>query len=295
MTDFKSQMELYSSLTEKGLAQYMNNNSIPASLREVMNYSLFAGGKRLRPALVLACAQMCGGNLEDAIPFACGVEMIHTYSLIHDDLPALDNDDYRRGRLTSHKAFDEAKAILAGDALLSYAFEIMLKEALSSKKPENAINALDCLANAAGAQGMVAGQWVDVISEGKQIDEKTLEYIHKNKTAALIIGSLKAGAFSAGADLQSINDITVYGKELGLAFQIMDDILDVQGDSDVLGKPVGSDAANNKPTYVSLFGIPGAFEKAKQHTKLAIEALNSFGDKADFLMKLAETMLIRNK
>jgi len=293
--DIKEQLLAYSSMTEQALKVYLSDEKIPSDFREVMGYSLFAGGKRLRPALVMGAAELCGGRSEDVMPFACGIEMIHTYSLIHDDLPAIDNDDYRRGRLTSHKAFDEAKAILAGDGLLSFAFEIMLRAALTGKEPLHLLRAAEDIAHAAGVQGMVAGQWVDVRSEGQQLDMETLEYIHDNKTAAMIVGALKAGAHAAGADEPAVTALARYGRELGLTFQIIDDILDVVGDQKELGKPVGSDAANQKQTYVTRLGVEGAFAEAVKHTGEASAALEVFGEKAVFLDQLAQYLLKRRK
>lgn len=292
MTDkFLKQLNEYSSLTEEKMAEYLDNSGIPEDLSEVMKYSVMAGGKRLRPALVLSCSSLLGGKIEDAIPFACAMEFIHTYSLIHDDLPALDNDDYRRGKLTSHKKFGEDKAILAGDALISFAFEIMLEAC----KNMNQTKAAMFISQAAGARGMVAGQWVDVKLNGQFVDEKTMEYIHLNKTAALIIGALKAGASCANAGEKDIEKMSAFGREIGYTFQIIDDILDVVGDSAELGKATGSDEANNKTTYVTLFGLENAKKEAERHTEIALEQLSEYGENAWFLRELAKYLLNRKK
>ena len=284
-------IELYSQIVNVKMEEYINNAEIPKKLQEAMAYSVFAGGKRLRPALTLAACEMFNGNIEKALPFACAIEFIHTYSLIHDDLPALDNDDYRRGRLTSHKVFGEDLAILAGDALLSYAFEIML----FATEDKRDILASRYIAYAAGAKKMVAGQWVDVCSNGVKIDYDKMQYIHLNKTAAMIIGAIKAGAVCGDADEKDILIMEEYAKEIGYTFQIVDDILDVEGDAEQLGKNTGSDELNNKTTYVTMFGIDGAKEKAREHTEKAISLLNEFGERAEFFRELAKYLLTRKK
>lgn len=201
-----------------------------------MNYSLKAGGKRLRPILTLEACKLVGGNEKDAYPFAVAIEMIHTYSLIHDDLPALDNDDLRRGRKTNHKVYGEAMAILAGDGLLNYAYEIMLRESLSKGEPEKYLKAINEIAKASGIYGMIGGQVVDIESEGKSIDMEKLDFIHMNKTAAIIIGCMRAGAIIGGASEEELENVTKYAKNIGLSFQIVDDILDIVGDEAKLGK-----------------------------------------------------------
>lgn len=288
---FEENLNRYIALTENAINEYLSNKDIPLELQETMKYSSLAPGKRLRPALLINACEICGGKAEDAIPFACAMEFIHTYSLIHDDLPALDNDDMRRGRPTLHKKYDEARAILTGDALLSYAFEI----ALDAADNMNKVKAAREIAVAAGATKMVAGQWVDVTLNGKVVDEKTMEYIHLNKTAAMIIGATRAGAFVAGADEEKIEALSVYARAIGYTFQIIDDVLDVEGDSESLGKNVGSDAANNKMTFVTLFGVDGAKEQAKKYTEQAIKSLDAFGEKAEFMRHLAQYLLNRKK
>ncbi len=284
-------IETYNALVNKKMEEYIYNSNIPSDIQNVIAYSVFAGGKRLRPAILLASCELFGGKTEKALPYACAIEFIHTYSLIHDDLPALDNDDYRRGKLTSHKKFGEDIAILAGDALLSYAFEIMLEASCDM----SGVLASRYIANAAGIKGMVAGQWVDVKSNGEKIDFEKMKYIHLNKTAAMIIGAAKAGAVCGGADLADVDLMGEYAKEIGYTFQIVDDILDVIGDSDELGKKVGSDELNNKTTYVTLFGLDGAKKQAEEHTELAIKLLEKFGVKAEFFIELSKYLLNRKK
>ena len=291
MSNLNEKLNEYNALTEARMQEYLCKSDIPEELRKVMSYSVFAGGKRLRPALVLASCELFCDNIEKALPFACAIEFIHTYSLVHDDLPSMDNDDWRRGRLTSHKVFGEDKAILAGDGLLSYAFDIMLENC----KDENSINAARYISRAAGVNGMVAGQWVDVSSNGKKITEDLMHYIHINKTAALIIGALKAGASCGNAGLEDISVIEEYGRCIGYTFQIIDDILDVVGDEKALGKATGSDEANDKTTYVTLFGVEGAKKQAEEYTNKAISIMDRYGEKAVFFKELAKYLLNRNK
>ncbi|MBE7091579.1 MAG: polyprenyl synthetase family protein [Clostridiales bacterium] len=291
MSNLDTKLNEYNRLVEEKMQEYLSKKNIPEELQKAMAYSVFAGGKRLRPALVLAACELFCDDLSKALPFACAIEFIHTYSLIHDDLPSMDNDDFRRGRLTSHKVFGEDKAILAGDGLLSYAFDIML----DNLKTSNEINAAKYISTAAGVNGMVAGQWIDVSSNGKNINEETMHYIHMNKTAALIIGAIKAGASCGGASNEDILTLENYGQEIGYTFQIIDDILDVVGNDEDLGKLTGSDAANNKTTYVTLFGIEGAQNKAKEHTENALNIMNKYGEKGQFFNELALYLLNRKK
>ena len=291
MSNLNEKLNQYNALVEAKMQEYLCKKDIPEELQKTMAYSVFAGGKRLRPALVLATCELFCDNLEKALPFACAIEFIHTYSLVHDDLPSMDNDDYRRGRLTSHKVFGEDKAILAGDGLLSYAFDIMLENC----KDENSINAAKYISNAAGVNGMVAGQWVDVSSNGKKITEDVMHYIHINKTAALIIGAIKAGAVCGNAREEDIKNLEEYGRCIGYTFQIIDDILDVVGDKEALGKETGSDEANDKTTYVTLFGVEGAKKQAEEYTEKAISIMERYGEKAMFFKDLAMYLLNRNK
>jgi len=288
---FLIKLDEYSKAVETEMQCVLAETGLLEDFAKTMSYSVMAGGKRLRPALVLATASLCGGDLKDALPFACAIEFIHTYSLIHDDLPALDNDDYRRGKLTCHKKFGEDKAILAGDGLLNFAFEIML----DACDTVNKIKAAKSIANAAGVKGMIAGQWVDVKLNGQSVDRETMEFIHLHKTADLIIGAVKAGAYSADVSQEKIEAITMYAKEIGYSFQIVDDILDVEGSMEDLGKAIGSDSANNKTTYVTLFGLDGAKREAEIHTKNAVKALEIFEEDTRFFKDLAFYLLTRKK
>lgn len=266
----------------------------PQRLYEAMNYSVFAGGKRLRPVLMLSACDAVGGYIDDALPFACAIEMIHTYSLIHDDLPAMDNDDYRRGALTCHKKFDEGLAILAGDCLLNYAFEIMLNEVYKRNDRKYAL-AAKLISQYSGTQGMIVGQVVDIESENKKIDDKTLMFIHDNKTGGLIKAALMAGAVIGGADEDQISSFEKIGYNMGIAFQIKDDILDVTATQEVLGKPVFSDEKNNKITYVSLYGLKSAQEDYMTLSEGAVRLIEDLGSKADFLKEYAEKLIYREK
>lgn len=266
---------------------YQNN------IFDSMNYSLKAGGKRLRPILTLEACKLVGGNKKDAYPFAVAIEMIHTYSLIHDDLPALDNDDLRRGRKTNHKVYGEAMAILAGDGLLNYAYEIMLRESLSKGEPEKYLKAINEIAKASGIYGMIGGQVVDIESEGKSIDMEKLDFIHMNKTAAIIIGCMRAGAIIGGASEEELENVTKYAKNIGLSFQIVDDILDIVGDEAKLGKKVGSDIDNEKSTYPSLIGLEKSKETANKliaEAKMSIDYINK---DSEFLNNLADYIVDR--
>ncbi len=283
---------------EQALHQYLPQNlSLQSILLESMKYSVFAGGKRLRPILMLAACELVGGSIEKAIPFACAVEFIHTYSLIHDDLPAMDNDDYRRGKLTNHKVYGDGIAILAGDALLNYAFELMLDTILQQAKSDtdykNQILAMKEIASAAGIHGMIGGQVVDLISENKKIENKTVEFIHQKKTAALIIASVRAGAILGNANEQEISYLTEYAENIGLGFQIKDDILDIYGDEKKLGKKTGSDLQNHKATYPSVYGLDFSIEKVNDLFKKSIIAIRPFGEKARFLIELADYLAQR--
>ncbi len=290
MTDFLSaQLERYTELVNNKMTEYFSDNEIPEDLREAMAYSVFAGGKRLRPALILASCEYCGGDINKALPFACAMEFIHTYSLIHDDLPAMDNDDYRRGRLTSHKKFGEDRAILAGDGLLSFAMQIMVDNICD----QGTLNASRAIATGAGVKGMVAGQWVDVTLNGSVFDRKTMEYIHLNKTAAMIIAAAKAGAYCANCDEETVKLFEKYALYIGYTFQIIDDILDVEGDEKELGKAVGSDKENQKTTYVTLYGIEGARKEAKDYTEKAKQIFDEKNEKAKFFVELAEYLFLR--
>ncbi len=291
MLNAEKKLEEYSRIVENEMTKLLKADGIPVQLQQTMAYSVLAGGKRLRPALLMEACKLCGGTESRALPFACAMEFIHTYSLIHDDLPAMDNDDYRRGKLTSHKKFGEAKAILTGDGLLSYAFEILLDACCDP----SSVAAARMIASAAGVKGMLAGQWVDVDLNGDIFEQTTMEYIHLHKTADMITGALLAGAACAGAEKEKLVQLESYGKGIGYTFQIVDDILDIEGSSEELGKKTGSDAANHKTTYVILFGLEGARQKAEEHTAAAIEAVKSFGEEAAFFIALAQYLLKRKK
>ncbi|MRZ81053.1 polyprenyl synthetase family protein [Paeniclostridium sordellii] len=279
---------------EQILNEYMpKEEGYQKKIFESMNYSLKAGGKRLRPILTLESCKIVGGEEEDAIAFAVAIEMIHTYSLIHDDLPALDNDDLRRGRKTNHKVYGEAMAILAGDGLLNYAYEIMLKESIGKNDPEKYLKAINEIAKSAGIYGMIGGQVVDIESEGKKIDMDKLDFIHMNKTAAIIIGCMRAGAIIGNATDKQLEDITKYAKNIGLSFQIVDDILDIVGDEAKLGKNVGSDIDNEKSTYPSLIGLEKSKEVANQLIKEAKASINQISKDNAFLNGLAEYIVDR--
>ncbi|NLM12242.1 MAG: polyprenyl synthetase family protein [Epulopiscium sp.] len=259
---------------------------------DAMRYSSFAGGKRLRPILMLSAFEAVGGVGEIVYPFACALEMIHTFSLIHDDLPAMDNDDYRRGKLTNHKVYGEGLAILAGDALLNLAFETMIT-ATKKHRSWEAIDAMDVIAYAAGIKGMIGGQVVDLISENKIIDLDTLHYIHKNKTTAIIQAALKAGALLGKGTPEEIEALDKFGYCLGMAFQIQDDILDIISTQEELGKPIKSDEKNGKATFVSLKGLDFSKQYVKQLSQDAIHYMEDFKEKGQFLSWLSEYLMSR--
>ena len=260
--------------------------NVPERLEETVRYTLFAGGKRLRPALTLATAELISGDDTSALPAACALEMIHTYSLIHDDLPSMDDDDLRRGKPSCHKVYGEALAILAGDALLTMAFD-----ALAETENPTVIREV---ARAAGAGGMVAGQVLDLQSEGQRIEADELQRIHELKTGALIRASVRTGAILADADTESLARLTDYAEHIGLAFQIADDVLDVAGQESATGKPVGSDEAKEKATYPSLMGLDGAKGLAAKEIDAALAALEPFGAEATPLRELARFIVERD-
>ncbi len=267
----------------------------PEPVFRSVRYSVFAGGKRLRPVLVIAAAEICGARAEDVLPVACAIEMIHTYSLIHDDLPAMDDDDFRRGKPTNHRVFGEALAILAGDALLTEAFRLMTdRGAMRDVPPERLLDVAREIAEAAGFSGMIAGQAVDIASEGIPPDGETLDFIHSRKTERMITVSLRAGAILAGAEAGALEALTGYGRRIGLAFQISDDILNVEGTAEALGKGTGSDAARKKLTYPALYGLESSKEKARALAGEAVRCLDRFGDEAQPLRALATYIVERN-
>ena len=261
-----------------------------------MRYSLFAGGKRLRSILCLAAAEAVGGSLETAMPAAVTLEMIHTYSLIHDDLPSMDNDDLRRGRPTNHKVFGEALAILAGDGLMAEGLAVLARAGVKGLvKPELALAALDVIIRATSSEGMVAGQVVDILSEGVEVDEATVMFIHTHKTGALITASVTSGAILGGGDDGMIKSLNRYGRRIGLAFQIIDDILDIEGDPGEMGKYSGMDEARGKATYPSVIGQSRSLEVARELVNEGTTALADFGPEADPLREIAKYLLTRQK
>lgn len=262
---------------------------------ESMNYSLLCGGKRLRPVLMLGTYELFRDNVEEIIPFACAMEMIHTYSLIHDDLPAMDNDDYRRGRLSNHKKFGEATGILAGDGLLNRAFETGLEAALKSNvEITSSVKALYEIAKSSGADGMIGGQIVDIYGHDKISSVEELKYMYSLKTGAIIKSSVKAGAILGGADEKQLKALELYAENIGIAFQIEDDILDVTSTQEKLGKKIGSDIANDKVTYLSFASIEQSRKDVEKFTQEAIKSLETFGDRAVHLIELAKYLTNRD-
>jgi geranylgeranyl diphosphate synthase, type II len=266
----------------------------PALIFEAVRYSVFAGGKRLRPILCMAAAEAVGGKKESVLPAACALEMIHTYSLIHDDLPAMDNDDFRRGKPTSHKVFGEGMAVLAGDALLTEAFRVLCdRERMPGIPPERILQVSREIAEAAGFSGMVGGQVKDLLAEGEELDLKSLCAIHRLKTGALILASLRSGAILAGAGEAPLAQLSDYGWRIGLAFQIVDDILNVEGDPELLGKGTGSDAARGKVTFPALLGVEASRDRAKELVREALVSLETLGEAAAPLSAIARHILER--
>ncbi|SCY98733.1 polyprenyl synthetase family protein [Alkaliphilus peptidifermentans] len=291
--DLQHQFKEYIQWVNNKLEVYLTNNGTKnKQLFDAMSYSIFAGGKRLRPVLALGAYHMFKDDTQEVMPYACGLEMIHTYSLIHDDLPAMDDDDFRRNKPTNHKVFGEGVAILAGDGLLNYAFEIMLADALINKNVKY-YNAIYEISRAAGVHGMIGGQLVDLESEGKTIDIETLDYIHFNKTASMIIASLKVGTIIGDGNQNDINNMEIIGKNLGLAFQIRDDILDIIGNQEMLGKDIGSDQQNEKSTYPSIYGLEYSKNKVMELTQEVDDILSKYGEKALFLRELSLFLMER--
>jgi geranylgeranyl diphosphate synthase type II len=276
----KAYLEDRQGIVEEALQRYLPVEDIPPEIYEAVRYSVFNGGKRIRPILCLAAAEAVGGDLAPAMPVACALELIHTYSLIHDDLPSMDNDDFRRGKPTCHKVFGENMAILAGDALLTEAFVLLSRAEKVMFSAERRLAVIQEIAYAAGICGMVGGQALDVISEKYSADENTLREIHRRKTGALIVAAVKSGAIIFGAGKDKIQSLTEYGMNVGQAFQIADDILNVEGDRELMGKETGSDAARNKLTYPSLLGIKTAKERLAQHIEAAVASLSGFNERA---------------
>ena len=294
--ELKDYLKDRSALVDKALDRWLPaEDFLPHSLHQAMRYSIFAGGKRLRPILMVAASEAVGGSAQQVMHAACAMEMIHTYSLVHDDLPAMDDDGFRRGRPTNHKVYGEATAILAGDALLTEAFRLLADaKANESVPPKTVLRVIELVARYAGSQGMVGGQVVDMESEGKEIDFPTLEYIHTHKTGGLILASVQVGALLGGGDEEQFAALTRFGGAAGLAFQIADDILDVVGDQAELGKDVGSDQARGKVTYPALLGLSEARQRASELCDIAVESLTPLGDAAKTLQVLARYIVDRN-
>ena len=292
--NFKAEWKKRADLVEEGLLRELKK--VPAydeTLEKAMEYSLMAGGKRLRPVLLMAAADAVGKDGAAFLTTGCAIEMIHTYSLIHDDLPAMDNDDYRRGKPTNHKVFGDGIAVLAGDALLTLAFEVMLRQ--EGAAPETLVTVVSEMSRAAGPYGMVGGQVLDLEGEGRHLDLTALRKIHMGKTGALFCAAIRSGAILAGAKEEELAALTLYAERFGLAFQITDDILDVTGDEAAIGKPVGSDVRNEKATYVTLTSLEEAKKLAEDAVDEAVAALDIFGERAAFLRDLALFLLGRKK
>lgn len=279
--DFNQQLKRKIEIIDKNLDSMLPSaDTYPPVIHEAMRYSVFSGGKRLRPVLLISAYELFDERIDDCMPLACAIEFIHTYSLIHDDLPAMDDDDTRRGKPTCHKVFGEGMAVLTGDALLNHAFEVMLDDI--ARNPHH-IAAATAIAKAAGIGGMIGGQVVDLLYENKPVDDGVLQYIHQHKTAALICAAVKAGALAAGADEVHVQAMEQYGLALGMAFQISDDILDV----DEGGKE------EVKATYPALYGIEASIKAAQEFTQHAIDAIAVFGQKGTFLKEMASYMMQR--
>ena len=294
--DFKKELKQYQEVINSELKKYIETKKCPEEMLNFsMEYSLMAGGKRLRPILVMATYQIFKKNIQECIPFAVAIEMVHNFSLIHDDLPGIDNDDFRHGKPTNHKQFNEATAILAGDRLLNYAYRVISKELENSKKEDLSKKIRIFQEFSESVDKMIKGEFVDTEVEGKQISDETLEYIHKNKTGALLTLCVRMGAILAETSKEDLDRLTFYAEKIGLAFQIKDDILSEEGDEKVLGKPVGNDKILEKCTYVSKYGLSGAKEKLENLTKEAIEEIQIYNEKAEFLVELAKYIKERNK
>ncbi|MCK5826601.1 MAG: polyprenyl synthetase family protein [Desulfuromusa sp.] len=282
-------------LVDSALDRYLPGaEMLPTRLHEAIRYSVFAGGKRIRPILMLAACEAVGGEIKKVLPAACAIEMVHSYSLIHDDLPAMDDDDFRRGNLTNHKVYGEATAILAGDGLLTEAFILLSNKDVWGDVPvENARETINIIAKSSGSRGMVGGQVVDMEAEKTPIDLPTLEYIHTHKTGALILAAVEIGALLGGASVEQRRALCRYGEAAGLAFQVADDILDIVADQSQLGKDVGSDQQRGKATYPALLGLAGARQHADELRKRALSALDIFSASAQPLREIATYIINR--
>ena len=294
--DFKEQLKVYQEIVNNELKKYIRTENVPEKvLNNSMEYSLMAGGKRIRPILVIAAYKIFDEDIEKCMPYAVAIEMVHNFSLIHDDLPGIDNDDFRHGKPTNHKKFNEATAILAGDGLLNNAYIVISNDLKNTNEAElkNKLTVFNEFSNA--VDRMIAGEYIDTEYEGKQISNEYLEYIHKNKTGALLRLSVRMGTILANATDEDLSRLTLYAEKIGLAFQIKDDILSEEGNEEILGKPVGNDKKMEKCTYVSKYGLNGAKEILEKITKEAIDEINIYGEKAEFLKQLAIYIKDRNK
>ena len=294
--NFQEELNKRTQAAETVLKKYLpKEEGFAVTMAQAMNYSMLAGGKRLRPVLMQETYRLFGGSEEVVEPFMAAMEMIHTHSLIHDELPALDNDDYRRGRLTTHKVYGEAMGVLSGVALLNYSYEVMLTAFDMTKEKDRVIRALRIMADKTGIHGMLGGQSVDVENDGKPVKKEVLDYIYQNKTSALIECAMMTGAVLAGAPEEAVKVIEEAARGIGLTFQIQDDILDVTSTSEELGKPVHSDEKNNKVTYVTLFGLEGAKRESATFSEKAISLLESLEQKNEFLNLLVAKLVNRRK
>lgn len=299
MVNFQDELKKRTEEIEAVLKSYLpKEEGFAKTMAQAMNYSVLAGGKRLRPMLILETSRMFGGEDKLAYPFMAAMEMIHTHSLVHDDLPALDNDDYRRGRLTTHKVYGEAMGVLSGVALLNYAYEVMLTAfdlAEDEKARARVVKALKVMSHKTGLYGMLGGQSVDVENDGKPMSREMLDYIYENKTSALIEGSMMAGAILGGASAEEVAVVEKAASNIGLAFQIQDDILDVTSTAEELGKPIHSDEKNHKTTYVTLMGIDKASQQVAELSEEAVKLLEGLNKKNEFLFTLVKELVGRRK
>ena len=299
MVNFQDELKKRTEEINKVIQSYLpEEEGFAKTMAQAMNYSILAGGKRLRPMLILETLRLFGGEEKLAYPFMAAMEMIHTHSLVHDDLPALDNDDYRRGRLTTHKVYGEAMGVLSGVALLNYAYEVMLTAFDTADTPDcqaHVIQALKVMSHKTGLYGMLGGQSVDVENDGKPLEHEMLDYIYKNKTSALIEASMMTGAVLAGASEKELKVVEQAAENIGLAFQIQDDILDLTSTAEELGKPIGSDLRNEKTTYVSLHGMREAEEAVEEYSKEAVEILENLSEENEFLDQLIVSLIHRKK
>lgn len=295
--NIKSYLNERKKLIDHALDKYLPRiDEYPDKIHKAMRHSIFAGGKRLRPILTISSCEIVGGNIDLALPTACAIECIHTYSLIHDDLPCMDDDDLRRGIPTCHKVYGEGIAVLAGDALLTYAFQLLaMNSELSQISEQNALKVISEVSKACGTFGLIGGQVIDLESENKEISLDTLKYIHQHKTGSLITTSIRTGAILGNANSEELKLLTEYGRLLGLAFQITDDILDIEGDSEHLGKTPGKDLKNNKATFPAFYGVAESKKMAENYLNQAINMIQSFGEKSQILTEIAKCVLKRDK